>query len=468
MTLEEFVAENWTDHLVSVLRSLAEVQEPYLQEYCRQNPRVHVVFDERSGNPPAFQLDDLRDLYAMAYHSKVFGKEEYYAPLCSVLDPARGILRSHPTLARIASPIIGQDEFCMDILNTSNLTSPADLIAGLMARAAELSGDRFRTATGELNALLTPAAEGDPAGGAGELDVGYDAVLFYGLTLKERIDVVDGMVILPFEQMRAFVDESLVEELAPPGAGFHGWRSVGAVVRPFRWRPAFRRTGYEGEPELETPWPFLREAWIFLELLAVAHAVPVLCLATLAHCIDRSAGRLLGLADHSGSIDRGRSAQQFDGFDECLELVPEALAEAREAFENRKSERYEEMAPIVGRLAEALARDGRFAGDDKILAVAIALERMYGLDGGEISHKMRTRVAWFLGVDAESRFREMKTVKEFYEARSAIVHNRKKKVSWQRNHEAFDKGFDIARRTLFKLLHEDPPENWDELVIAGN
>ena len=110
----------------------------------------------------------------------------------------------------------------MDILNTSNLTSPADLIAGLMARAAELSGDRFRTATGELNALLTLAAEGDPAGGAGELDVGYDAVLFYGLTLKERIDVVDGMVILPFEQMRAFVDESLVEELAPPGAGFHG------------------------------------------------------------------------------------------------------------------------------------------------------------------------------------------------------------------------------------------------------
>ena len=240
------------------------------------------------------------------------------------------------------------------------------------------------------------------------------------------------------------------------------------MVRPFRWRPAFRRTGYEGEPELETPWPFLREAWIFLELLAVAHAVPVLCLAILAHCIDRSAGRLLGLADHSGSIDRGRSAQQFDGFDECLELVPEALAEAREAFENRKSERYEGMAPIVGRLAEALARDGRFAGDDKILAVAIALERMYGLDGGEISHKMRTRVAWFLGVDAESRFREMKTVKEFYEARSAIVHNRKKKVSWQRNHEAFDKGFDIARRTLFKLLHEDPPENWDELVIAGN
>ena len=61
----------------------------------------------------------------------------------------------------------------------------------------------------------------------------------------------------------------------------------------------------------------------------------------------------------------------------------------------------------------------------------------------------------------------MKTVKEFYKARSAIVHNRKK-VSWQRDCEAFDKGFDIARRTLFKLLYEGPPEDWDELVISGN
>ena len=57
-----------------------------------------------------------------------------------------------------------------------------------MARAAELSGDRFRTAAGELNALLDPAAEKrECAGVPGGLDVGYDAVL--GLTLKERMDM---------------------------------------------------------------------------------------------------------------------------------------------------------------------------------------------------------------------------------------------------------------------------------------
>ena len=62
------------------------------------------------------------------------------------------------------------------------------------------------------------------------LDIGYHAVLFYGLTLTERVDVTDGITLLPFEQLRAFVDNRLVEELAPPGGGFHDWRSIGAAV----------------------------------------------------------------------------------------------------------------------------------------------------------------------------------------------------------------------------------------------
>ena len=42
-------------------------------------------------------------------------------------------------------------------------------------------------------------------------------VLFYGLTLKERIDIVDGMVMLPFEQARAFMNENMVTDLASAG-----------------------------------------------------------------------------------------------------------------------------------------------------------------------------------------------------------------------------------------------------------
>ena len=51
--------------------------------------------------------------------------------------------------------------------------------------------------------------------------------------------------------------------------------------------------------------------------------------------------------------------------------------------------------------------------------------------------------------------------------RSKIVHPAKKEMSAERRREAFTKGFDIARRTLFKLLREGAPGNWDELVVAG-
>ena len=106
-----------------------------------------------------------------------------------------------------------------------------------------LSRNGFRTAVRELNAFFAPIGEEGSAGVLGGLDVGYDAVLFYGPTLTGRMEVTDGMVLLPFGQVRAFVEESVVDGLAPPGSWLHGWESVGAAVRPFRWKPEFRRAG---------------------------------------------------------------------------------------------------------------------------------------------------------------------------------------------------------------------------------
>ena len=384
-TREEFSAGDWIGRLADALPRLNEEQESFLREYRQRNHHVYRVSGGLAGEPVELLLDDLRDLYAMACRSHAVGEQDYCAPLCTVLDPVRRLLMSHPTLARVIGPTIGRNDFYVHVLRSDQLTSPTNLIAGLMARAAELSGDCFQAAT-ELNAFLTPSpGEGNSESVPNGLDIGYHVVLFYGLTLTERINVTDDIMLLPFEQVRAFVDERQVAELAPTGAGVHDWRSLGAAVRSFRWIPTFYRTSYEGEFQLCDPWQFFREAQTFLELLGVAHAVPVLCLAALAHCIDRSAGRLLGGVDYRGAVYRARSAQGFDGFDECPKLAPEAFAEAQEAFNGRTSERYGKMAPIISRLAEALTRDGRFAVEDRILDVAIALERMYELDGGEIS-----------------------------------------------------------------------------------
>ena len=222
-------------------------------------------------------------LYVMAQHSHLRGEEAHYGALNAALDPVRHILLRHPTIARVVGPIIGRDRFYMEVLNSGGSTSPADLAAGLMARAAEHSGDGFRKAAGELHAFLVSSGEDDAPELPDGLDLGYDAVLFHGPAVMERIDVAEDVALLPFGQVRAFVDEEVVRDLAPPGAGFHGYRSIGAAARTYRWRPAFHRAGYERPGDLHDAVPFHRRARIFLELLAVAHAAPVLPLVELSH-----------------------------------------------------------------------------------------------------------------------------------------------------------------------------------------
>ena len=76
-------------------------------------------------------------------------------------------------------------------------------------RAAELPGDGFRAAAGELNAFLSPVGDREAAGALGNLDEGCDALLFCGLTVTERVDVEDSMAILPFGEVWRFVEREL-------------------------------------------------------------------------------------------------------------------------------------------------------------------------------------------------------------------------------------------------------------------
>ena len=407
-------------------------------------------------------------LTAEARYSRRFGREAEYAPLRALLDPTRHALLAHPTLERVAVARrpVGENDFWLRMVNSGTSISAGDLIAGLMARASELSGDGFEAAVGELHAFFSPVGDEDAAGVLGNLDEGCDALLFYGLTVGERIEVEHDMAILPFREVRRFVDQELVEELAPGGAGFHGWRSVGAVVRPFRWRPAFRRRGNVNEPIPYPPAAFFPGARTFLDLLSVSHATPVLPLATISDCVDLSAARLFGVGSRGPGMYQNWPAAGFDGFDKCPGLSPAALHEAREAFRNRESTRFVRFAPMVGRLAEALGRYGRFSDDVRTVDVAIALEAMYELPKWRKSQRLANRASGFLGTGADDRKRVREGAFRFYEARSEIVHSGSERSVPFRKGAAFVTGFDLARRTLFKLLREGAPEDWNALEVA--
>ncbi|MDE2808465.1 MAG: HEPN domain-containing protein [Gemmatimonadota bacterium] len=467
MMVEEFSAGDWIDRLAGALPGLAEAQEAYLPGQRKIRVFLPAIPGVENGGAPTVRVEELGDLYVRARHSRLLGEEAHYAALNAALDPVRHILLRHPTIARVVGPMIGRDNFYMQVLNSGGSTSPVDLAAGLMARAAEHSVDGFRKAAGELHAFLVSSGKEDAPELPDGLDRGCDVALFHGPVVEEWIDVGEDVTLLPFEEVRAFVDEEFVYELAPRGAGFHGYRSVGAAVRTYRWRPAFYRAGYERELDSHDPGPFFRRARTFLQLLGVAHAAPVLPFAELSHRIDRSAGRLLGRGEQSPGFYQSWPAKGFDGFDEGPVLRREALAEAKEAFENRASERYRRMAPVVGRLAEALARNGPFAVADRVLDVGIALERMYVLDGGHISRKLRNRAARYLAPDGPGQESIRESAQEFYDVRSDIVHNRLHRLTPERVHTAFCNGFDIASRSLFKLLREGPREDWKASRNAG-
>lgn len=409
-------------------------------------------------------------VYTRARYSRRFGQEAQYAPLRKLLDPVRHALLAHPALERVAvtGRLIGDNDFWMGIVNSGSSISAGDLIAGLMARAAELSGDRFRAAARELNAFLSPAGNEEAVKVLGDLDEGCEAMLFCGLTVTERIDIREDMAILPYRDVLRFVDEKHVQDFAPRGAGFHGYRSVGAIIRPFRWRPAFCRRGAGMNEPMPPPEPFFPDAAVFLDLLAVSHAAPVVPLAALTGRIDAAAGRLLGKGEQSPGIYQSWPAQGFDGFTECPVLSPVALEDAREVFENRENARYRSLAHIVARLARALARDGRFAIHDKVLDVSIALEGMYDLPRRGVTNALEERVGGFLAIDAESRDRIGQNARAFYDARSAIIHNRSNEATPFTNGAAFVTGLDLARRSLFKMLREGAPDDWDRLAVAGD
>ena len=467
MTSRVFDAGVWIEQLAAALVDLEKVQGRYLKSYQKQRTRKLVIVNGNEETP--FPLDDLRMVYSSARYSERFGEEAEYARLRSVLDPTRHILLSHPELERVAvaGRTVGENNFWLRMLDSGTSMSAGDLVAGLMARAAEISEDRFRVAAGDLNDLLLPDWE-KPADALGNLDAGCDALLYFGLTVPERIDVEAGMTILPFREFRRFVKQELVEDLSPAGAGVHNWRSLGAVVRPFRWRPRFRRAGRMNEPSRHPEEQFFIDARTLLDLIAVSHEVPVVPLASMYNRIDLAAARLLGQSRSNAGVLGTWSAGGLDGFSEKPIVSAESVDEALQAFKNRRGARYEKMARCVARLSGALSRTGRFATQDKVVDVAVTLEGMYDLPRRRKSYELQKRVANFLGTDASDRERIKETIRKLYNVRSEIVHSGPDEALPFRKETAFAAGFSLARKSLFKLVREGPPEDWEMLEDREN
>ena len=112
-------------------------------------------------------------------------------------------------------------------------------------------------------------------------------------------------------------------------------------------------------------------------------------------------------------------------------------------------------------LPKLLQRGGQFATEDKVLDVAIALERMFKPRDGGISRQLQKKVAGFLEGNDEVQSRVKEAVEHFYNVRSAIIMGQKmkgKSACWKKRKKRLTRGFGLTRRSLFKMLRDGSPQ----------
>ncbi|WP_170755632.1 HEPN domain-containing protein [Ruegeria lacuscaerulensis] len=447
----------WCARLAAALQCLEKVQRPFLEKYWQTNSYPEQIsFNGKDETP--FPKDDLCEVYDLARRAIQSSEIKFYEPLRSALDPVRGILRSHPALGRALGPVIGNDEFRTTILNGSSLTWLSRLICGLMERANEEHISGFETASAELGALLDLSTHTLKTNIPNNLNIGFDLLLFHGPRIDAEIDLQDGLFIKPAADLRNFLEVEWLRDFVPENIDHRDWRQIGAVVRPFRWRPAFeRKTDFYDRPPI---WPveFEADAFEFIDLLAVANQTPIIPFVLLRGCIHRTACNLLGVRQSHGGIHPCRLVgKRYDPFRSPPKLHKSAVHQAMKVYKSRENVDQIRLSAVVRRLSEALARDGRFGADDRILDVSQSIELMFEIKGTGIGKKLQKAMVDLLALDEEHAEEVRNAVKHFYDVRSAIVHGASdayRKRLLEGRQRAFRSGFNLAKQAYFKLVLE--------------
>ena len=468
----ELGGEEWVGRLAAALEALLAAQRPYDAEI--ELSRAQRAFARR--HEVRWGVWDHPSLELWMFYGRAYSEgqyfEERYGPLREALDQVHQVVAGHPAISGAITPSASGGEFWLQMVTGGGIGYLTSIVGGLAAHASRLGRQGCRVAATELRGLLEEDIDG-PLRKHGRLTMGYHVAVFHGLRIDEAIPLEGDVRIVLIGKLEDFVDGTVLNDFLPHRMQESARKAIGAIVKPFRWKPEFRKKGGDDHRELDWGGSFLEDAEDLIQLLAVLHELPLVCLAKIPYCVSRTATHLLGQVHYHGTYTRGRSARNVGVRSNGGVVDMKAVDRARRTFGTRGSSRYQDCAPMLGRLAEALARSGQFRVDDRILDVAIALERMYDLDQGEITFKLRTRAACFLEDSTAGRRRVFNDVGEFYAARSSIVHKRAKGGSGgirsaRDNKEAtFSKGFAIAQRTIVKLLESGWPSDWNDVVIEG-
>ena len=459
MIPHDFRASSWIQRLAQSLATLKNIEDNHRVELTAVSPVTDTAHEMRLlsffDSPSSRRLS----LYLKAAdHKDSSYYRSHYGELSSTLNAVKTLFREHPVLNRALSPS-DDDEFRIGITTVGTLTSLNHVIAGLMSCA--INSD-YNDVASRLHALLSAGRERPLTG--------YHISIFRGLRLDGELAFADGMSIAPFDSIKHFIPPFSLRSAVWDIDRFTRRGPLAAVRKPFHWEPVIVGVNDELKwtPPVDKEFP--NNANAVVDLLAIAHAVPLMNMMCFECCVDPQVWALLGEPGTGGSASWSQGWPiNADLGDTPLSM--EHFSEAKDIFcrlkdSNNDQTRYES---VISRLAGSLLRRGKLEAADKILDVAIALELMYELDSPELKYKLATRAAWFLEKNSPGRVETFNKVRKFYDTRSSVVHSHKKQANNydQQLSEQFKQGFDLAHRTLFKLLREGRPLDWNEQVLSG-
>ena len=468
MTQVSFDAKSWAEALsLSLLGVLEEHDRVFDHFGLFSSHFIRAAISDEFLAPEDIARNPSVLLYYAALSSTTHEQETEFESLRLALMKSIRILANHPALSHVVDITHAERNLVVVFPEYPFEITALDILDGVISRGKEIEHDGFIAACRELCEILETRTSETTS----ELKLGFHVSLLHGLRYEEEFPIDEETRIVPFERIRHYIGEAPLIPFSPNLNAPKPWNSLSAIVKPFEWQPEFRPSS-QGEVHLDTDWggSFLQDSERFCALLAISHAAPVVYLTTICYCVHPVASQLLGQWNRPISQISSPYVHSFDRSSVPQAARADATEDAISLFKERNNKNFRDLEAIFPRLATAVSRKGRFAREDRILDVVMALERMYSLAQGEISYKLKTRASCYLESTTEARNRVFKEVRKLYDLRSAIVHGSEKKRGTIGEQEStFRAGFEIARRTLFKHLREGSPanEDWNDIVIAA-
>ena len=333
------------------------------------------------------------------------------------------------------------------------------------ARRAAALGARLglRAAAAEVDQLLTLGAKGRLPG--------YDVVVIRGLSMEGVTELGPGTWLASYDE--ALARQLLRADQPGPANDDPDYRGMQAVVlfREMTWSPCL--VAPPTSKNLGDPPPTARYKWhsgpalsVLLDLLSLVTSqrigvVEMLSCAPALTALDPNFG--------PGSKTRFQAWEWW----KVKAFEPAEAAEVRglcEAWGSFGGAGRDHLELSLGRLVSSERRNlGRFRYEDRLLDIAVALEVLFGLQGGELTHKLSVRAAYLLGDSGEERLAVYKSVQHLYEERSRIVHgNRPRRDGTKTDTEETVEGaYRIGRAALLKILVKGSFPEWTRLTLAA-